>query len=100
VVFVAFDLLVDGEPIIDQPYAGRRRALEALDLPCVAVTPSYPSEDAPALLEACEDTGMEGVVLKRLDSPYLPGKRTDAWRKVKCVAWSEHARRRYDRGDR
>jgi ATP-dependent DNA ligase len=34
---------------------------------------------------------MEGVMLKRVDSPYLPGKRTDAWRKVKCAAWQHHA---------
>ena len=30
-----------------------------------------------------EQLGLEGVVAKRLDSPYLPGQRADAWRKVK-----------------
>ena len=29
------------------------------------------------------DHGMEGVVAKRLDSKYLPGERTDHWRKIK-----------------
>ena len=95
VVFVAFDVLVDGEPVFDRTYTDRRRALEALQLPGLVVTPSYPGEDAHALLAACEDTGMEGVVLKRLDSPYLPGTRSDAWRKVKCTAWPQHARARF-----
>ena len=53
------------------------------------MTPSYPWDDAAALIAACEDTGMEGVMLKRRDSPYVPGKRTDAWRKVKCPSWRE-----------
>ena len=59
------------------------------------MTPSYAVDDASALLAACEDTGMEGVVLKRLESPYLPGKRIDAWRKVKCAAWAERGRQRF-----
>jgi bifunctional non-homologous end joining protein LigD len=96
VAFVAFDLLVNDEPIIDQPYTDRRRALEALHVPVVIMTPSYSWDDAPALLAACETPGMEGVVLKRLDSPYLPGKRTRLrWRKVKCAAWSAHATKRF-----
>mgnify|MGYP002151409784 CR=1 FL=1 len=33
--------------------------------------------------------GFEGIVMKRLDSPYLPGRRTDAWRKRKIVAGQE-----------
>ena len=57
----AFDLLMDGEPVIDQSYAARRAALVGLDLPAVVVTPSYAWDDAPALLVACEDTGMEGI---------------------------------------
>jgi ATP-dependent DNA ligase len=61
----------------------------------LGVTASYAWDDAPALLAACEETGMEGVVLKRLDSPYLPGKRTDAWRKVKCAAWAEYGHQRF-----
>jgi ATP-dependent DNA ligase len=37
----------------------------------------------------------EGIVLKRLDAPYTPGVRTDAWRKVKTAAWcTDHGPRR------
>jgi DNA ligase D-like protein (predicted ligase) len=37
--------------------------------------------------EACRE-GSEGIVAKRLDSPYVPG-RSDAWVKVKCVGRQE-----------
>ena len=41
------------------------------------------SAGATAVLQTATDLGLEGVVAKRLDSPYLPGKRSDAWRKLK-----------------
>jgi hypothetical protein len=44
--------------------------------------PSFPGEGA-ALLAATRAQGLEGVVAKRLHSPYLPGRRTRSWRKVK-----------------
>jgi bifunctional non-homologous end joining protein LigD len=68
VSFWAFDLLwLDGELLIDRPYAERRAALETLPLggPC-AVVPRFPGPDAHALLIACVDR--EGVVLERLAS--------------------------------
>jgi hypothetical protein len=38
---------------------------------------------------------VEGVVFKRLCAAYTPGRRSMAWRKVKCSAWREvHAERR------
>lgn len=51
-------------------------------------------EDAPALFAACGELGLEGMVLKRLASPYRHGERSDDWHKVKCAAWSQHAERR------
>ncbi|HIE70709.1 MAG TPA: hypothetical protein EYP98_11305 [Planctomycetes bacterium] len=41
--------------------------------------------DGLALFEAAREQGVEGIVAKRLDSPYLPGHRTDAWTKIKPV---------------
>jgi ATP dependent DNA ligase domain len=43
---------------------------------------SFPGEGV-ALLAATRSQGLEGVVAKRLHSPYLPGKRTRSWLKVK-----------------
>src|SRR4051812_38931017 len=83
--FVAFDLLhLDGHSLLDLPYEERRRRLEELDLngPNWRTPPSYVGEGAP-LLEATKQQGLEGVVAKRLDSPYQPGRRSSHWIKVK-----------------
>ena len=45
------------------------------------VSPTY--DDGTALLDAARARGLEGVVAKRLDSRYEPGRRTRAWLKVK-----------------
>ena len=41
--------------------------------------------DGPALWEAVRERGMEGIVAKRLDSPYRPGVRSPDWRKIANV---------------
>jgi bifunctional non-homologous end joining protein LigD len=83
--FVAFDLLhLDGHSLLDLPYEERRERLEALDLNGShwRTPPAYIGEGRP-LLEASRQQGLEGVVAKRLDSPYRPGQRTNCWIKVK-----------------
>jgi bifunctional non-homologous end joining protein LigD len=85
VTFVAFDLLhLDGHSLLELPYAERRERLEALDLNGShwRTPPSYAGEGRP-LLEASRQQGLEGVVAKRLDSPYCPGQRSSYWVKVK-----------------
>jgi bifunctional non-homologous end joining protein LigD len=93
---MAFDLLwQDGQDLTTLPYDARRDRLEALDLAGAAcVVPRYPGADWEALLGACEDNGMEGVVLKRRRSIYRPGRRTQHWRKVKCPSWADQGLRR------
>ncbi len=83
--FVAFDLLwLDGHSLMDEPYSVRRERLEELDLngEYWRTPPSYTGEGRP-LLEATEQQRLEGVVAKRLDSPYEPGQRSRCWIKVK-----------------
>ncbi|MGH9033869.1 MAG: non-homologous end-joining DNA ligase, partial [Acidimicrobiia bacterium] len=84
VVFLAFDLLwLDGHSTLELPYTDRRRLLEQLGVDGVSwQTPPY-YLDGPALCEATRDAGLEGVVAKRLDSPYQPGTRSRTWLKVK-----------------
>ena len=97
VLFVAFDLLRhEGDLLIDRPYIERRRRLEVLGLGLGQVVPSYDAVMVDDLLAACETQGMEGVVLKRANSTYRPGRRSTDWRKLKCAGWREHlnARRR------
>lgn len=91
VVYVVFDLLyLDGEDLTREPYSRRRELLERLDLKGEAwQTPSYAVGRAEELLAASKEQGLEGVVLKRLDSVYCPGKRTGTWLKVKNVSRQE-----------
>jgi bifunctional non-homologous end joining protein LigD len=83
--FIAFDLLyLDGHSLLDLPYEERRERLEQLDLngPSWRTPPAYIGEGGP-LLEATKQQGLEGVVAKRLDSPYVPEQRSRCWIKVK-----------------
>ncbi len=83
--FVAFDLLyLDGHSLLDLPYEERRGRLEALDVngPHWRTPPSYAGEGS-SLMKASQQQGLEGIVAKRLDSPYRPGQRSGCWIKVK-----------------
>lgn len=91
VTYVIFDLLYhDGELLLELPYAERRARLERLGLDGESWrTPSYHRGDGASLLKLTRERGLEGVVGKRLDSPYRPGKRTREWIKVKNVRSQE-----------
>jgi bifunctional non-homologous end joining protein LigD len=85
VTYVIFDLLyADGQVLFDLPYEERRQRLDALGLDGEAwQTPAFHRGDGAALQEASRAQGLEGIVAKRLDSPYRPGKRGREWLKVK-----------------
>ncbi|MDP8961215.1 MAG: non-homologous end-joining DNA ligase [Actinomycetota bacterium] len=91
VVFLAFDLLhLDRFSLLDLPYAERRAELGRLELADANwQTPLYRSGDGETMLDAARGLGLEGVVAKRLDSVYEPGRRSRAWRKVKLFAREE-----------
>jgi bifunctional non-homologous end joining protein LigD len=91
VTYVVFDLLyLDGRDLSSEPYARRRELLEGLELAGESwQTPAYSSGHAKELLAASAKQGLEGIVLKRLDSSYVPGKRGGAWLKVKNVGRQE-----------
>ncbi|HEX5592068.1 MAG TPA: DNA ligase D [Solirubrobacterales bacterium] len=91
VVYVIFDLLyLDGEDLTCEPYTRRRELLEGLELAGDAwQTPGYSVGHAEELLAASKEQGLEGVMLKRVDSLYCPGKRTGTWLKVKNVSRQE-----------
>jgi ATP-dependent DNA ligase len=74
--FVAFDVLLwNGEPVWKLPFTERRRRLERLKLPFAKSPASADPEQALRWLERLEVLGLDGVMAKRLDSPYLPGSR-------------------------
>ena len=83
--WVAFDVCyLDGKSLMDRPYRNRRELLESLDLhgPAWQTTVAGLGEGL-AMVRACRELGLEGVVAKRLDSRYLPSRRSRSWIKVK-----------------
>ncbi len=82
--FIAFDLLHLGDhSLLEVPLHDRRRLLVELvdEGPAWSSSPSY--DDGAALLAAATSRGLEGVMAKRTDSLYEPGRRSSAWRKIK-----------------
>jgi bifunctional non-homologous end joining protein LigD len=85
--YVVFDLLhLDGDSTRELPYSERRALLDSLELEgdTWQAPPSHPGPGE-HLLEAARRQRLEGVVAKRLDSPYREGKRTGEW--IKCRIW-------------
>jgi bifunctional non-homologous end joining protein LigD len=91
VTFLAFDLLyLDGRSLLDLPYESRREALDGLGLAGPSwQTPPWFIGGGAAVLDASRQQGLEGIVAKRLDSRYVPGRRADTWRKLKNLRTQE-----------
>ena len=80
-------LLVDGQPLVDQPYAERWPALEAAagGLPLVPRLLPDSVEVGTAFAQAAHRAGHEGVMAKEMASTYSPGVRGKSWLKLKHV---------------
>jgi bifunctional non-homologous end joining protein LigD len=89
--YIAFDLLyLDGRSLLDRRYDERRVELAALELAGPTwQAPAHHVGDGAALLELTRAQQLEGVIAKRLDCPYVPGRRTQGWIKVKNVATTD-----------
>ncbi|PSL01536.1 bifunctional non-homologous end joining protein LigD [Haloactinopolyspora alba] len=87
VIYVIFDVLyAGGRSLLRHRYEDRRHQLTDLGLagPHWQVPTVDIGEGSP-LLEATRAQGLEGVIAKRLDSPYRPGRRSRDWLKIKNV---------------
>ncbi|HXB15918.1 MAG TPA: DNA ligase D [Solirubrobacteraceae bacterium] len=91
VTYMIFDLLwLDGHSLMDEPYAERRERLAGLELSAEAwQTPEHVVGHGKQFLEATKEQHLEGLVAKRLDSRYEPGRRTGAWVKIKTFSRQE-----------
>ncbi len=90
VTFKAFDILsFEGENLTKLPLSDRRIILYREFTPIPTIFEWSLSLDREgngiALFGQAEKLGLEGIIGKRLDSPYLYGKRSYYWRKCKCV---------------
>jgi bifunctional non-homologous end joining protein LigD len=100
IVYEVFDVLeLDGVPLIDLPLGERRERLrDAIEPRHNVVRVSEVFEDGQALLEAAEKQHLEGVVAKRLESRYQPGRRNRDWLKIKTHGEQEFVIAGYTRG--
>ena len=91
VAYLLFDLLwLDGHSLTDLPYLERREQLVALGLQGDRwQTPAHHLGDGAAMLEASRAQGLEGIIAKRRDCPYTPGRRSPHWIKVKNTRSTE-----------
>jgi bifunctional non-homologous end joining protein LigD len=107
VTYAIFDLLwLDGHSLMELPYTERRRRLAELRLDGEHWrVPTHHEGQGAALLAATAEQGLEGVVAKRLDSRYAPGRRDGSWLKIKnshrqelvIGGWTEGRRARQNR---
>ncbi len=85
VSYLVFDLLErDGQDLTRQPYSVRRGILDQVVSGDgrIQVPPSFDG-DATAAIRASRELGLEGIVAKRLDGRYEPGRRSRSWIKIK-----------------
>lgn len=84
VVYCVFDVLaVKGKDVMGKPLLERKKLLDPLrGLPGVLVV-DYIAGEGEALYQHVLSLKLEGLVAKRLDSPYRPGVRSLDWLKIK-----------------
>lgn len=99
VVLLCFDLLhFAGTNLRSAQYIDRRRYLSQCLLPTAHLQLVHTSDNAEKLYAASLDAGFEGIVAKRKDSPYQPGKRSGAWLKIKSTQTAEFVVGGYTKG--
>jgi bifunctional non-homologous end joining protein LigD len=90
VQYQVFDVLqLDGASTVELPYTRRRQLLDQLGLHGTTVHTSPLFPDGPSTWAAAETQGLEGVVAKRADAPYRPGRRSHDWIKVPFIRTQE-----------
>jgi len=85
-LYYVFDVLwYNGDDLTGHSILERRKVLERVVKPRSAIQiGSYVEAEGKALFQLTKEKGMEGIIAKRKDSIYRPGKRTSDWLKIKA----------------
>jgi ATP-dependent DNA ligase len=83
---------------VNEPLTRRREWLEDAIKKDSAYRVSGIVEDGPAFFQAVKEMGLEGIMAKQRNSSYQPGKRSDAWLKIKARRTAECVIIGYTRG--
>ncbi|MEV6969630.1 non-homologous end-joining DNA ligase [Hamadaea sp. NPDC051192] len=88
--YFAFDLLYRRTAVLSKPWTQRREGLEGLGLAGNALAvPPYFTGDGDDVQAAARQQRLEGVVAKRTDGVYEPGRRSRGWIKTPLFATAE-----------
>ncbi len=99
VVLVCFDLPhFAGLNLRGAPYLARHRYLTQCLLPSAHLQLVHNSADGAELYRVAVANGFEGIIAKRIDSTYQPGKRSRAWLKIKAAQSAEFVIGGFTRG--
>jgi len=84
-VFIAFDVLYSsGSSVMEKSLEARKEILaEMIEEGEELVLSRFILAEGLAFYNACVREGLEGVIAKRLDSKYQPGRRSNSWQKFK-----------------
>ena len=86
--YVVFDLLhLEGRWICELPWSERRELLASIvppEAPPVLMVSDHVTEGLQGLFDAAAQNEVEGIMCKRVDAPYRPGRRVREWVKVKA----------------
>ncbi|MEW6188802.1 MAG: non-homologous end-joining DNA ligase [Actinomycetota bacterium] len=87
VTYIAFDILYfDGSPLFKLPLIERRKILiEAIKESKKLILSRFVWERGIDFFEQASGQGFEGIVAKESNSPYIEGKRTNFWLKIKRI---------------
>jgi DNA ligase D-like protein (predicted ligase)/DNA ligase D-like protein (predicted polymerase)/DNA ligase D-like protein (predicted 3'-phosphoesterase) len=87
VEYWAFDILhLDGRSLLRAKYSDRRRLLEALAHGAGLIVPDLLPGDGPEAMKHAREHRWEGVIAKKRESTYQPGRRSSSW--IKDKIWN------------
>ena len=93
VTYVVYDLLyLRGRPVLKEPLVRRRpRMFEAIRSAGRIYVVEPVADDGLAFYDAAREKGLEGIVAKRVDSPYRTGQRHPDWLRIDAVRRQDFA---------
>lgn len=82
--YIAFDIIfIEGKSLLSTPLIERKKILEKVIAPSDFLILSQSFSNGKRLFEEALKLGFEGIMAKEKNSPYVPGKRTSYWLKIK-----------------
>jgi ATP-dependent DNA ligase len=93
VTYVVYDVLFRrGRSLLGDPLHRRREALkQTVSSRGSIYVPGTLEAEGIAFFEAAQEKGLQGIVAKRLDSPYLPGRQHPSWLLIQAVRQADFA---------